>query len=408
MTFLSTIILLCYLFLIISPSLFLISEAAHARKRPTTTSSSSSSSSNHPSTKYDRQITTINPNGRLLQVDYSNECTKRGQCCIFVNYKNELIISVIQRRKDKNDDLDNDDDYDNDRKRQNNHTTTNKNNKNSNISPMNLGMHRISDGILCKMTGLQGDGRLLTRHLQSVAHQLAWSEGIFSFSPILLQQSSSSSSSSSTMKIHNDDNYVKRVINVKQIAKVCGEVQHSLTIRKGARPLGVDAVFMGRKHSSSINSSTSHSNEIGLFHCSVGGIVKECDYCACGQNSNIALERLDTFINGEWKDYCKEMIDRNSNNNKQQIQRMIMRRLIQSLSDIVLHPERNIRDTRDGHGQVLSSSEEAVDIYVMMGNSKRRGGIQISFAASVTENEIDNVINMFQDEYFQQVVDIEE
>ena len=48
---------------------------------------------------------------------------------------------------------------------------------------------------------------------------------------------------------------------------VGGIVKHSLTIRNGARPFGVEVVLMGR---SNINSTES---KLALFHCTVGGIV---------------------------------------------------------------------------------------------------------------------------------------
>ena len=63
-------------------------EAAHARKRPTVSTKKSNSNN-----KYDRQITTFDPNGRLLQVEYARECTLRGKTCAFVNYENDIIVA---------------------------------------------------------------------------------------------------------------------------------------------------------------------------------------------------------------------------------------------------------------------------------------------------------------------------
>lgn len=356
-------------------------EAAHARKRPTTTSSSSTKNHNNIH-KYDRQITTFDPNGKLLQVEYAHECTKRGQSCAFVNYNDDMIIAVMKRKKIHYDQDDGDGGFDYEELKRKSESNKEKdesvrlsfqNNRfkstytcSTSIST-STGIHRISDGILCKMTGLEGDGRLLARHLQSAAHQLAWTDGIIS--------SSSSSSSSSR-------NIPVPVVNVNQIAKLCGQVQHSLTIRSGARPLGVDAVFMGRKVINNIIENKNNNGCLGLFQCTVGGTVHECNFCASGKDSNLILDQLNEFVNRNKEDW-----DSNGNNNC-----FILKQIIEQVSRIVIQPdERNRSD---------ANSNDRVDIYVIMANSKCRGGIQISCALSVLERDVEHVANMFQQEYF--------
>jgi len=338
----STIALILLLLLLLLNIHF--TTAAHARKRPTVTIRSSANT-------YDRQITTFDPNGHLLQVEYAHECTKRGNSCLFVNYNN-VIIAIIKKKQNVDD--------------------TN----NILMKSESGGMHRISDGILSKMTGLEGDGRLMAKHLQNVSHKLAWTEGIVT---------------SSTVSLKSEGG---RVVYVDQIARICGEVLHSLTIRPGARTLGVDAVFMGKIS----------TDALGLFQCSVGGTVNQCEFCVSGKDSSLLLGQLNSFMdqiknnleNKSNEGDSGEINEENINSNRERISSSLYR-LITGLSSLVLHPMKGLHDKKSA-GLIKQDDDkcDSVDIYVITLDSKCRGGIRITNAISVGEQELDDVAKMFQ------------
>jgi 20S proteasome alpha/beta subunit len=334
-------------------------QAAHARKRPTVTVRSNIN-------KYDRQITTFDPSGHLLQVEYAHESTKRGNTCAFVNYNNDVIVAVVKRRNYGGGKSTVGDDVGG--------TST----STPSFSIRNggdTGMYRISDGIFCKMTGLEGDGRLLARHLQSTAHQLAWTEGIISSSP-----SSVSSEAGKTASIY-----------VNQIAKICGEVQHSLTIRSGARPLGIDVVLMGKIT----------SDRLGLFHCTVGGTVNQCEFCACGMDSNLVLRALDSLAqNLNDKNKEEDELTMETGLQREEMNKpSLLQKLIKDVSQIVLKPIRDKNNIEVNFDDTDVTSDDAIDIYVISLNPKCRGGIQTSCAIAVQESDIDNVALLFEEDF---------
>lgn len=94
--------------------------AAHARKRVVAVR-------NNGNEKYDRSISTFNDEGRLLQVEYAMECTKRGSTTVCMCWNDSMVMIVPS------------------------------------CSPQVV--HRIHHGTLMATTGLQGDGRALAKAL---------------------------------------------------------------------------------------------------------------------------------------------------------------------------------------------------------------------------------------------------
>jgi proteasome alpha subunit len=110
------------------------SSAAHSRRRITIRESSS----NVP---YDRSITTFSPDGRLSQVEYAMEATRRGDPVVtFLLYQRQKRAFLILKNSDK--------------------------------------LHRIDRHILLITTGLAGDGHALASHLRAVCqqHRLSYGE----------------------------------------------------------------------------------------------------------------------------------------------------------------------------------------------------------------------------------------
>lgn len=93
---------------------------AHARKRVVVVRSNGNE-------KYDRSISTFNDEGRLLQVEYAMECTKRGSTTVCMCWNDSMVMIIPS------------------------------------CSPEVV--HRIHHGTLMATTGLQGDGRTLAKAL---------------------------------------------------------------------------------------------------------------------------------------------------------------------------------------------------------------------------------------------------
>ena len=150
-------------------------DGAHARKRIVVTRTSSKD-------KYDRSISTFNDQGRLLQVEYAMESTKRGPTTVCLCYSDWMVLMTVEIPSS---------------------TTTS-------TSPS---VYRVHHGTLMATTGLQGDGRMFAKAiLQSFASQ-SQEEQLYP--------------------------------SVEEIAKAGASFQHELTFMGGARPLGIMSTFVG-------------------------------------------------------------------------------------------------------------------------------------------------------------------
>lgn len=150
-------------------------DAAHSRRRIIISRNSYSDQ------RYDRSITSFDPNGRLLQVEYSIEATKRGETILaFLTGDNNILVFVA-KPKDR--------------------------------ATVSAKVHRIDEHIWLYTTGLSGDARALAAHLRANARQHRLSYG--------------------------------EPMTVEEVAKQSAAVQHELTRTGGARPLGCTAIVVG-------------------------------------------------------------------------------------------------------------------------------------------------------------------
>ncbi|GFH55952.1 hypothetical protein CTEN210_12428 [Chaetoceros tenuissimus] len=303
--------------------------AAHARKRPTVVVPQRSN-------PYDKQITTFDPQGQLLQLQYAQEAANKGSSAIFINF-GDVIIAVLQN------DL---------------HSFYNQKTKMRNKS-----LYRIHDGMFAKMTGLQGDSRLLFQYLLQNSLQLSWSEG---------------------QAFESDEQGLIRqvpTLRVEQLANVCADVQHSLTTRPGARALAVDAVLFGidgvRK-----GKDGQICNQLGLYKCHLSGVVDECNFCLVGSImkdkalSQSCLEELDTI----YKEKKYSLSD--------SMKRMASFIYKHQMNSVTSHGGDTTNETRARTG---------VDIYCLKVNPMCRGGIEIKSATCVSRDNIDEVVQLFED-----------
>jgi 20S proteasome alpha/beta subunit len=313
---------------------------------------------------YDKRITTIDPNGKLLQVEYAQTSAQRGSASAFFHHQTDStdIIIIVSSRNDK--DL----------------SLIQARNPNPN------GIYRLSHSLFCKMTGLMGDGRLLARHLRSHACR-----------------------ESRYQPSNGVQGGIEGGVTVGPIANVCGQVQHSLTITPGARPLAVDAVLCG------LSGTLQEDSEpcLGMIHVGVGGTVSPVDFCACGRNADFMLKDLQEFVkglNGPENDKKPEPTEENA---QEQQEDQSIPFLVKSVASLVLDriqlqqdgddsttaSDRNrIKENEhENHSirQKIDTNQGFVDIYVLYPDTKSRGGIHMKCATMVSKNKLDSVAELF-------------
>jgi 20S proteasome alpha/beta subunit len=382
-------------------------EAAHARKRPSEVRKSSSSTTN----TYDKQITTFDPQGHLLQVQYAQRAAERGSSGLFLKIdgggsgsgeEQDIIVAVVAS--------------DNASAR----TTCTGNSINGNNCSENKGMYRIHDGIMAKMTGLQGDARLLSRHLLANALRMNRYEGggVDVDVDVDVDGSKDTDGEHILQRLNNR-------ITVKQIAHVSAEVQHSLTMRPGARPLAVDAVLFGLDGQKIRSSCTLNANgnvnqilKLGLYRSRLTGLVEECDYCVVG---NICADRLahtDCLEELEmlWSDLhskqdarsdsdivqSKMPIEDNDDPQKPKVGSHLSQTVVKMGEVLLKCQQKQLQQQLSNSSQEEDSDPAAlpvaVDIYIMRPNVRGRGGVQISCATCIKEQDLGYVANLFQKE----------
>lgn len=151
--------------------------AAHSRRRPV------ARQTGEP--RYDRSITTFSSDGRLLQVEYGMEASRRG----------DTVAAAVS-------------------------TSNNKDDENNIIdvviaveSSSSSKVHRIDHHVILLTSGLVGDGRALAASLRGSCqqHRLSFVEAP----------------------------------TVPEVARLAAKLQHDLTRMGGARPLGCSAIIVG-------------------------------------------------------------------------------------------------------------------------------------------------------------------
>ena len=192
-------------------------DAAHsARRRPI------SSTGSNNSVKYDREITTFSPDGRLSQVEYAMEAARRGSSVMGVKISgllpagqnpSEMIIVCVE-------------------------STSSSSSPASSTSPSDGKVHRIDDHVWMMTCGLSGDARFLATKARHWCQMYKQTYG--------------------------------EVPTPQQVATDCiATYHHDLTRRSGVRPLGCSALVVG------VNSNGDKSNFSGgrTNHNIIGGTV---------------------------------------------------------------------------------------------------------------------------------------
>lgn len=204
--------------------------------------------------RYDRSVTTFDPSGRLLQVEYGRTASERGGtiAAAIVNTTNHnsnntsMLIVVIVAQTQPTITL----------------STTKYVGKTSSTVSMNK-VHRLHRHVWMTSAGLAGDTLFLVKILRQFAQLFV---------------------------LHNDV-----ACTVEQIAKHATQFQHQLTHRAGRRPLGLTSFIWGWKHD--------WTNLPQLYRCSTGGVLEDCLYCAAGHAQEAVQSSIAKYYN-ELQNHC--------------------------------------------------------------------------------------------------------
>lgn len=172
--------------------------------------------------RYDRSITTFDPTGRLLQVEYGMEAARRGESVAAALTDDGSIMVLTASSSQK--------------------------------------VHRIDDHLWLVTAGLSGDARLLASHLRtrSRQHRLSYGEAM----------------------------------TVKEMAEETASVQHELTRKGGARPLGCTAIVLG------MDPSYASIGRARMFRTDPGGMLEDCLFGCAGKNQERVVSTLEKNYDG--------------------------------------------------------------------------------------------------------------
>lgn len=199
--------------------------------------SSNSFTSRGDALKYDRSITTFDPTGRLLQVEYGIEATRRGGGSIVAIQCNNLgsCILVLVIREDGSS------------KAPTNHRQEGQETDAVATAVPGAAFHRSIPGLVQRIedhlwffgVGLSGDFRVLASTLrqQAVEHLIRYGE----------------------------------CMTVREMAEGVANLQHQLTITPGARPLACTGIVIG------VHPQTS------IYRTDPGGGIEHCRWACAGK-----------------------------------------------------------------------------------------------------------------------------
>ena len=199
-------------------------DAAHSARRRLVSSPGSNSE------KYDREITTFSPDGRLLQVEYAMEAARRGSSVMGVKISHLLPAGQNPNNNNK----------------QNKdmiivcvESSSSSSSPASSTSPSDGKVHRIDDHVWMMTSGLSGDARFLATLARHWCQKYKQTYG--------------------------------EAPTPQQVATDCiATYHHDLTRRSGVRPLGCSALIVG------VNSRGDESNfggAVSMYQVEPGGGV---------------------------------------------------------------------------------------------------------------------------------------
>jgi 20S proteasome alpha/beta subunit len=199
-----------------SPTLW----ARHNRQRRSTSQSDVSGS--HARDAYDRSVTTFDPTGRLLQVEYAREAASKSATAVVAAllYKETIYVAIATKQK---------------RRRRNSLNAWQEQQQRL----LRHYMQRIDSQLFMIPTGLAGDARWVASHLRTQAQVERFQHG--------------------------------EAWTVTQAATALSQIHHDLSHTPGARPLGTACWLLGLD-----------GTKLRLLQCAPGSVPRDCWYGTFG------------------------------------------------------------------------------------------------------------------------------
>jgi len=283
--------------------------------------------------RYDRSITTFDPEGRLLQLEYALiAAEERGRgLTVCVERDGIVIFAFPSSDGDSGSDV--------------SLTSTESTSSNSDEEDLifdtvtednpthNSKIHRLSPTHLLLTSGLAGDSRTLALAFRRVV--ASWTH----------------------------QNYGE-VITTRELAAEVGKVRHSIGLRPGARVLGVIGLLIG------LDENEQNDNfpiTVRMYRSFPGGIIDRCNVCCTGggadANGNLArkeaMEVLTNMVSDTSSDQLNSDAELSPTNEEEELQR-----IIEKVAQVALNAQ------MDGSGPKNDTEDECkqsakVDIWVV-------------------------------------------
>lgn len=282
--------------------------------------------------RYDRSITTFDPEGRLLQLEYAliaaeergrglTVCVERDGVVIFAfpssddTSGSDVSLTSTESTSSKSDEIFTD------------------------CNPThNSKIHRLSPTHLLLTSGLAGDSRTLASAFRRVV--ASWTH-----------------------------QHYGEVITTRELAAEVGKVRHSIGLRPGARVLGVIGLLIGLDENEQDDDSPI---TVKMYRSYPGGTIDRCDVCCTGGGADAkgnlarkeAMEKLTNIISEPFSD--QGISNAEPPTNEEELQA-----IIEQVSKVAL-------DAQMGRSELKNDIEDEckqtakVDIYVVRASQLQR------------------------------------
>jgi len=282
--------------------------------------------------RYDRSITTFDPEGRLLQLEYALiAAEERGRGLTVCVERDGIVIFAFPSSYDSGSDV--------------SLTSTESTSSNSDEEELifdvvtednpthNSKIHRLSPTHLLLTSGLAGDSRTLASAFRRVV--ASWTH----------------------------QNYGE-VITTRELAAEVGKVRHSIGLRPGARVLGVIGLLIGLDEN---EQNDDFPITVRMYRSFPGGTIDRCNVCCTGggadANGNLArkdaMEMLTSIVSDSSTDQINSNAESPPTSEEEELQR-----IIEKVAQVALNAQ------MDGSGLKNDTEDECtqnakVDIWVV-------------------------------------------
>lgn len=182
---------------------------------------------------------------------------------------------------------------------------------------------------------------------------------------------------------------------LKEIADAVGSTQHQLTRRDGSRPFGVSAAIIGIDPIPN-SAFVSDNKEVdaddislpgtpALYRSDPGGSVDRCDYCAIGKGAEKAMDALESIFKSHSIDHDSEEEEESSTYTDTQTHAEVITKVALAALDTEGESPSAEEENED---DLDKSIQKMVDIWLIDGDPKKRGGARFRVTRSVERESL--------------------